>query len=110
MSEIGDMYERIKNIVEDIDSAVLIKGGEGRRGFTVGGNKDHPQYIEVEFDGAVESEYKVKFLEIGNRTEWEFVDSDDVFSGDSGGIIVFERSIDPGEANAFNKFEESESL
>lgn len=113
MTDIAEMYDRVKDAVEEIDDAVYISASDGSNsGLTIGGNKSLTQVIEVEFHGPVDEEYESEFLQLGNHSDWEFVDEDDVFNGDNsrGALISFSRDVDPEEVPAFDEFNKSEDL
>lgn len=112
MAQISEMYERVKSVVESVDSSVYMYGSEGTRGVTIGKKSSIPQTIEVEFNGTVPDSLQTELLQTVNGTGWEFVDEDDVFNGDNsgGGLITVSRDVDPEEISTFDEFARSEDL
>lgn len=112
MTDIDEMYDRILNIVEKVDSSVLIVGSEGSDVVTIGSNPDVPQYIEVEFNGEVPDGINTELLQAVNGTGWEYIDEDDVFNGDNsrGGLITITREIDPDDARVLDEYERRDEL
>jgi hypothetical protein len=112
MVSIELMYDRIFEMVKEIDSTVYISGEEGRSGVQIGGNKDIPQVIEVEFGSAVPDEVEKKLRRIVEGTEWVFVDEDNVFEGENegNGLISISRDVSPEEIPQFRNFSEESYL
>lgn len=98
---IDEIYSASKQIAKKIESAVLISASEDLP-LQIGGTKEVPQVIEIEFGGPVPDEYKLQFLELVNGTDrWQFVDEDNVFEGknEGHGLITISRDIPVEEFN-----------
>jgi hypothetical protein len=112
MVSIEEMYDRTFETVKEIDSTVYISGEEGRSGIQIGGNKNIPQVIEVEFGSAVPDETEERFRRLVEGTEWVFVDEDNVFEGENegNGLISISRDISPENVPSFRNFSKESYL
>lgn len=108
MVEITEMYERTVDLAGSIDSAILVSASEGSSGLQIGGNRDVPQIIEVEFNSSVPKTKKEDFFRLTQGTEWEFVDEDNVFNGDNerNGLVSISRDVKPEDVPPFRNFDE----
>lgn len=112
MVSIQEMYDRTFERVKEIDSTVYISGEEGRSGIQIGGNKNIPQVIEVEFGSAVPDEAEERFRRLVEGTEWVFVDEDNVFEGENEGhgLISISRDMSPENIPSFRNFSKESYL
>lgn len=112
MTEIETMYNRVRDVAQEIDSAVALYGQENENGASFGRDGKTPQVIELEFGGPVDETRRVDFLQLVNGTGWEFVDEDGVFDGpnDGHGLVSFSRDVVPESGLFSDGFDQQEKF